>query len=692
MQKIVFLNLAIFLAWLFSYALSLLHFPYLQYIFGLLVFFLPGLNLAFFIEQIAKKTLGFSKIILLGAISSLVLNPAVVYFVSALFSKFADKKITFAIFFGWTILTLILFLLAKFFRKTQVSEIKINFCDHRIFWISLGVFLLLFLVLAITYPFIPEGDPYLWLSILKDLLVFNRFFTDSRPLFISLSWVFLFLTNLSDFWLYKIIFPLISGIGLIFLFYLYSKESLKTNFYRFIGAVSIIFVPVIIQEILISRPQIIFLFCFPGVLYLLQSFLKDRTNLFALWGIFYLFALSFLGFWVHEFFMILILIIFISIIVFLWEYIKKYPFESFVIFLFLAEFFILISINFGLFTFFKVNLLRFVSIFTHPKFSLWFLGDYTNIDGVKMGWSKIGQLCYYGYNLGIFLPIVLVLYILKRKKINIDFRENWLFTFSFLLFFSIAEIFPRLGLFYLPDRAWLFSSLILLFFVPLVLSFVEKDLSTKRWKIFFIAIFIISLFISFLITYLKQGWMTKNEYKAANFIKQNLPEDAVFIIQKGASPLVGYYSQRMFYKPPKDFFYGDLNEKNLDLLKNLPEFLSNKRKAKENIINSKDKIVEKINSIFEEKENFEELKFDEEIKTVLKSKGQLAFSNLKNLDKKRPIYILYSFDKFKGLYGMRQWWKEYNFYGANLSKFDKNKDLFELIYDKNGIKIWKVKL
>jgi len=691
MQKIVFLNLAIFGAWLLSYVLSIFNFPYLQYIFGLIIFFLPGLNLAFFIEQIVKKTLGFSKIILLGAVSSLILNPFVIYIGSSIFSKFADKRTTFVLFFGWIILSLISFLLAKFFRKTQVSEIKIDFSKHKILWVSLGVFLLLFLILAITYPFIPERDPYYWISILKEVEIFNRFIINDRPLFIAFSWALLFLTNLSDFWIYKIVFPLISGIGLIFLFYLYSKEKLKTDFYKFIGTLSIVFVPVIIQEILISRPQIIFLFCFPTFLYLLRGFLKEKKNPFLLWGILYLFVLAFLGFGIHEFFMILVFITFVSALVFLWDHIKKYPFESIAIFIFLAGFFFLIVKDFGLTTFFEINFSRFIKIFIHPEFHLWFLDNYTNVDGISMSWTGINLLYYYGYNLGFLLPIILVIYFLKRKKISINFKENWVFVFSFLFFFSIAEIFPRIGLAYLPERAWLFSSLVLLFFVPLVLS-IEKNLSSKKYKILFIVVFILSLFISFLITYQKQGWVTKNEFKAATFIRENTPEDAVFIIQKGASPLIGYYSQRMWYKPKKEFFYGELSEDDINLLKNLPEFLFNKISAKKNIINSKNKIIEKINDIIQENEGFEKITFNEELKTISESKRQIIISNLKNLDKKRPIYILYSFDKFKGLYGVREWWREYNFYGANLSKFDKNKNLFELIYDKNGIKIWKVKL
>jgi len=52
-----------------------------------------------------------------------------------------------------------------------------------------------------------------------------------------------------------------------------------------------------------------------------------------------------------------------------------------------------------------------------------------------------------------------------------------------------------------------------------------------------------------------------------------------------------------------------------------------------------------------------------------------------------PLYILYSYDKFNTMYQSRDWWIKANAYGASIKKFD---HAYPLIYQKNGIYIWKV--
>jgi len=61
---------------------------------------------------------------------------------------------------------------------------------------------------------------------------------------------------------------------------------------------------------------------------------------------------------------------------------------------------------------------------------------------------------------------------------------------------------------------------------------------------------------------------------------------------------------------------------------------------------------------------------------------------LKNIA--QPTYILYSTSKFEGLRGGRDWWQRLNFFGADLAKFADAK-LYEKVYDKGGVMLWKVK-
>ena len=52
-----------------------------------------------------------------------------------------------------------------------------------------------------------------------------------------------------------------------------------------------------------------------------------------------------------------------------------------------------------------------------------------------------------------------------------------------------------------------------------------------------------------------------------------------------------------------------------------------------------------------------------------------------------PIYVLFSDEKLDGLYSTRKWWRDVNFYDANLDKFD----TLPLVYDYDGVRIWKLK-
>ena len=59
------------------------------------------------------------------------------------------------------------------------------------------------------------------------------------------------------------------------------------------------------------------------------------------------------------------------------------------------------------------------------------------------------------------------------------------------------------------------------------------------------------------------------------------------------------------------------------------------------------------------------------------------------LASQKPIYIMYSKDKFKSLYGKREWWKVSNFFDANLGKFNSSNN-YKVVYDNNGVTIWKL--
>ena len=674
--------------------MSFWNFPYFLYILGFLVFFLPGLNLALTLEQITRNRQKTAKIFLWSFLFSLTLTPAFIYIFSSWQGRLADEKITLLGFGVWWFLSFVLFLGFYFWKKFKPTDLKIpSYKKHKVFWWALGIFFTTTGIHFLLYHYIPEVDPYYYLIKIQDLVDRGEFLEEEpRFLFHVFSYSFLFLTKISLYWLFKIFLPLLA-VSLVVVFYQISQSLLKTKLLQLLATLSFMLFPVLILEILIPRPQSLFLVALSIVLYLATNLLKSKRIKDIYWFLLLL-AVSFLGIKIHQFFIFSVLFVLLSLIVFLWPQIKKHPLETFLIVLFVLIGFYPWSRDLGVIEQAGDLLKPFWRTILHPKLDLWFIDNYINIDGNRMGWPGYTWIYYYGYNLGIVLPILALVVIVKKIKIDWDLKNNWLYLVSFLVFFSIAEFFPRLGLAFLPDRAWLFASLSLVFFIPILLKNISKAFPKKflSWGVVFLLL--ISFLVSWGITYTKQGWATSREYEAAQFIKENLPKDAAILTQGGNFPMVAYFSERLFAKPPEKFFLEYNLEYDLNFLESLPEYISRKAhylSEKESLEatmrgNLNEIILAPPNAYNDGTE-----KLLKNYKKYQKIKNEIFIVEKEQLDRKRPIYILYSRDKFTYLYGQREWWKKVNFYGANLKKFDQNPEYFEKIYDKNKVIIWKVK-
>src|SRR3989338_3354584 len=105
----------------------------------------------------------------------------------------------------------------------------------------------------------------------------------------------------------------------------------------------------------------------------------------------------------------------------------------------------------------------------HPNFL--FPQQYVNIDGNQMGWGDFfGVVKYYLFYIGpaLLVTFFIILCHIKDNTVRALFRtrESKVLIGIFLVFFTIAEILPRLtGIALLPDRAWVFAGMIALFFL-----------------------------------------------------------------------------------------------------------------------------------------------------------------------------------------------------------------------------------
>ncbi|MCD6195023.1 hypothetical protein J7K05_02415 [bacterium] len=695
--KIVLINLLVAFFWVLGFGISILGFPYFNFLNGLIFFFLPGINLALFLTQITGRRLRIISLFLFGVLISFLLNPTIIYIFSLLFNRIGQEQFVLLVFLLYWIFSFVLLLLSCCWGKKHFLDFNFAFLKkHKIL---LFVFLALIFIAGLgflLYPYVPEADGYSYMVKIRDTLTYHRMpLSESRPLFFALVWLLLFLTKIPIYWLFKIVFPLLLFLVLALVFYGLSFSKIKNRLLLIVSSLAFLSCPVIFAEVLYARPQTVFILSFVVLLFVLRDFILSSQAKDYFW-LGFLLLFNILGLKIHLFFVFNILLVLVVLFFSLRNLARKYPLESLVIFL---------VVVFGSYPWLRdwgfvdqiARLVKpFIQSLIHPHFDLWFIDYYVNVFGNELGWPGITQLYYYAYNLGLFLPCFLILFLAGvRQKRKLFSRGSWIWILGFIMFFSIAEIFPRLGVAFLPDRAWLYVSLILIFFVPTVLSiFGKKLLKKKVWFIVFMLSFVLSVLASLFVVYAKQGWVTKEEIRAAEFIKENTSSNSVFVTQKGNYPLVRYFAQRFFVQAPKEFFLGgEIDSEDLEFLNNLSEKIS---KKKEYLVQNEE-IAKKMKVVLGKMVDPDNLEISSYIKEfsvleskLLRNKLFLKAAKLYGLDQKRPAYILYSEGKFDSLYGMREWWKKDNFYGANLDKFDNNPN-FEKIYNKGGVRIWKLK-
>jgi len=691
MRKIIFLNLAIVCFWLISFCLFKFDFPYFIYLSGLIFFFLPGFNLTLSLEQLTAIRQGMGKIILWSFLTSVTLNLKIVYLLSYWQGFLAKEEKTLILFFLWWLVSLTIFSVCYFFKKFAPTDFSLNnLKKHKVFWFSLLFWFLFLTINFLLYRFLPGADPYKYILRVSEAIQTGAIVESSRSLFYAFSWDLLFLSKIPLYFLYKIIIPLFSAIILL-VFYLYSSKINRDKHLLLFSTLNIVTFPVVAMEILMSRPQSIFLFVLPISLFLAIYLLKNKQINSFFW-LFYLLLLILVGIRIHQFFLILLGILLIIVIVFYFRKIKENPWVALVLTAFSLPYFYRLLLEFNFISFME----PFWQIIIHPHFKLWFINNYTNIDGYQMGWPGYSFLLYYGYNLGLVLPILIILNLIKKIKFNFSLKDYWVYLLFFFIFFAVAEVFPRLGLNYLPDRAWLLAAFGLMFFIPPLINRSVNVFGKRIILIILTFLFLFSFGINFYLTYSKQGRITENEYKASQYMKNNLPEDAAVISQANNGVIIKHFANKVLVVPPDSSFFGqNWTGEELVFIDNLPDYIS-----KKTYYLQRKEVVEKqisetqrqllVGKTYAQIEQLSD-QLTAQAQRLRKIRASLIQIINEHLDRERPVYVLYSNDQFNTLSGQRQWWREKNFYGADLEKFNNHPEYFKKIYDKDGIYIWEVK-
>lgn len=544
-------------------------------------------------------------------------------------------------------------------------------------WRAISPFLIVaFLFIAVRilhialYPYVPEGDSYPLILKIQELQIQNLIISPdiSRPFFLR---VFEFLSTLSGINpvnLFRFVAPsLLVGVSLLPVLWLRRKQA--SSLTQVVGGLLTISAPIISLEIDIIRPQTIAILFSATVIYLLALWRETKSwNLYVTAVV-----LSAFGFYFHE---LTIFCLFACLIVVIPEYVRALREDYRKTLLWTGGILIALYpylrpiIGGGIVSIISTSI---ISLVKHPAFDPWFVDSYTNADGNNLGWPGYLAIVYYGYNFGCAIAIGLIATLLLRVK---EFRTNGL-VFSSLCFLIapllFAEIFPRFGFAFLPDRAWLFLSIGLAFFI---IAYLPRF--SKRFQYVLLVLCVLSLGLGATITYLKQGWISSSEYRTSQWIKENTPESSLLYVQNASTGPLQVYAGRNTVSGSDIFEKGEfVSWFEMDDLR------------RSELESDAEVGLQEINY------SLKNSPFSEDIaKKINNYKGIYSLIQ-KNVDKSQEIdspekqFIIYSEDKFSGLYGQRPWWRELNDAGVRL-EFLNDVSKFKKVFSDGGTTIWEV--
>lgn len=570
-----------------------------------------------------------------------------------------------------SILILIWFGAGIIFRKKvfEFEKIKIK---GILFWFL--AYLALHLIFYSIYFTIPEWDSYSNISSVRENLVSGSIVSSYRPLFNASMTIISGVLMVDPYILFPIVL-IIAQSSLLFSVYLFTKDN-KDKFLRGLILASALAVPVINMEIDIPRSQSVLIVLMPIFFYFLNLYFSTKKDKF---NVLIIFWISIIGLFYHELFVVLLFVAIFSVakmIIRLWiNGVKK---DKIIITLICLITLLLGWITYDhLFTIsYAVGLAnKVISNLTHNfSWKWWFLGTDISADNMEVswvGWKSVAM--YYSYYLSpiIFGWILLltISFFRYRKLSNIHI---WL-LFTGIIYFALSEILPRINIGILPERSWIFFDIIILLFTASFLKNIKHSYLIKTLIVFLI---IVSICGSFAVAIGKKSLTSSEEMKAAVWIKNNTPKESIFLSQQANNQIVRFFGERNMLSPNKDFF---LSEKLIE-------------QSEVNVCES-DIIETEINKTKNLLLNFDILNGNTNNLAVFVNETREKIKKFKSMCypavtfSHSPLYVMYSSVKLEGLYSTREWWREVNYYGAKLDKFN----IYPPVYDYGGVKIWRLR-
>lgn len=411
-------------------------------------------------------------------------------------------------------------------------------------YITLSLPLAIILVTLAINPYAQNADNYL--LTLKDSIIHQTNFLTGRQSFVGwLSYLHLFL-EVDYVRLYILFFPITFFVSSWFVFG-YLKSHIRDKALVTIGYLSILAPAVILTEVNIIRPQVgLIIFTLPTLFLLVESLQAHRLSITGLALLFSVAAFTF-----HELGLILVglsLAVLVAELLYQTFRVKSFSLRQyFWLAVAIVPYLLLLPVS-KLFNSTFVLLHYFLKVLPSFHWRWWFIDHYVTPDGFDLGWPGILSFYYYLYNGAIaLLGLIVVSWLLIRAKF-LRFSTIVVPFAYVIIYLAAAELLPRIGIFFFPNRAWVHLMLGAVVIFALLLQQLEKITgSAKKLVIYFsIGIIVLGSLGTLYVARDNVSVIYREERPLISFLKDKTPSNSLVISSQDNSALTVIYAERNY--------------------------------------------------------------------------------------------------------------------------------------------------
>ena len=517
------------------------------------------------------------------------------------------------------------------FNRKQKPPYKAHKSDY---WLIFLMTVLIAIPIVIN-PYAQNADDYL--TLIMRSIENNVNLLNTRQLFSSFPNFASLVLGVDIKIVFRVIFVLIYSASTLFLLD-YLKQKIHNQKIVFISYLLLFSAPVIPTEINIIRPQTIMLiFTLPVLIISLLS--VQQKNLLA--SVVALF-LGVVSFRYHELSLLLVVMSLFAIVANIYHLVVvKKTIKPTHILLFL----IIIYPYCRMFNILDVSRIAIIKTafadWRNITWNWWFLDSYKTVDGYELGWPGLQAVQYYLYNGLILLLVALFLYIII-KKYRLKLPSGFAIPLAyFSIQFFFAEIMPRMGMYFLPNRAWVHVALAVVLLIAMEQE-VLKRANNKLLLSTMSVIVLVGICGTFYVAKNNVNEIFPEEIGVASYIDKNLAKNAVILSTQDNKSLVAIYAKRNYGRVDPETLGDTPNNENFGIAVN--QVLDSLRE--ERLITRRPSLIIVTQTVIGDK-----------VISETREVGQSALSYTipASYSGKEPVYLLYSKRKAQGINGSRNY-------------------------------------